>query len=72
MNNDTILEIINTGASGQKAPKINALDDLIVPFETTTVSFDATITDDGLPNNTLTYTWEQVSGPAMRPLQPKR
>jgi hypothetical protein len=28
------------------------------------VALDATVTDDGLPSNTLTYTWSVSSGPA--------
>ena len=47
-----------------KAPQIDPLDDVLVAFDITTVSIDATVSDDGLPSATLTYLWQQLSGPA--------
>jgi hypothetical protein len=33
--------------------------------DSTTATINATVTDDGLPTGTLTYLWEQVSGPTI-------
>jgi CubicO group peptidase (beta-lactamase class C family) len=51
-------------ASSQKnvAPVVNAGDDLTVQWPQDSVQLTATATDDGLPSNTLTYSWQSVMG----------
>ena len=34
-----------------------------IQLPTDSVALDATVTDDGLPSNTLTYSWSVLSGP---------
>ena len=42
---------------------MNAGADATIQLPTDSVALDATVTDDGLPSNTLTYTWSVSSGP---------
>jgi hypothetical protein len=46
------------------APVVNAGADATIQLPEDSVALDATVTDDGLPSNTLTYTWSVSSGPA--------
>jgi diacylglycerol kinase family enzyme len=43
---------------------VNAGADATIQLPEDSVALDATVTDDGLPSNTLTYTWSVSSGPA--------
>lgn len=51
-----------TGGPTNTAPSVNAGTDLSVPF-LGLASLNGTVTDDGLPSNTLTYSWTKFSGP---------
>jgi hypothetical protein len=43
---------------------VNAGADATIQLPEDSVALNATVTDDGLPSNTLTYTWSVSSGPA--------
>jgi len=45
------------------APVVDAGADATIQLPEDSVALDATVTDDGLPSNTLTYTWSVSSGP---------
>lgn len=47
-----------------QAPVVNAGPNQTIKLPTNTATLNGTVTDDGLPNNTLTVSWSQVSGPA--------
>ncbi len=53
-----------TAAVNNLAPVVNAGADQVVILPDT-IKVTGTVTDDGLPNNTLTYSWSQVSGPGI-------
>jgi hypothetical protein len=42
---------------------VDAGVDTTIQLPTDSVALDATVTDDGLPSNTLTYSWSVLSGP---------
>ena len=44
------------------APVVSASDDLTLHWPEDSVQLSATATDDGLPSNTLTYSWQAVMG----------
>jgi hypothetical protein len=46
-----------------QAPVVNAGPNQTVTLPTNSVMLVGTVTDDGLPNNTLTISWSKVSGP---------
>src|SRR5947199_8979583 len=46
-----------------QAPVVNAGPNQTITLPTNVVTLQGTATDDGLPNNTLTISWTQVSGP---------
>jgi RHS repeat-associated protein len=46
-----------------QAPVVNAGPTQTVTLPTNSVMLVGTVTDDGLPNNTLTISWSKVSGP---------
>ena len=58
---DEITVIVNPAAVNQ-APIVDAGDtqNIVLPA---IITLTATAQDDGLPNNTLTYLWQKVSGP---------
>jgi RHS repeat-associated protein len=45
------------------APVVNAGPNQVLTLPANTVTLEGSVTDDGLPNNTLTITWSKVSGP---------
>ena len=45
------------------APVVDAGADATIRLPENTLSLDATVTDDGLPSNSLTYTWRVSRGP---------
>jgi hypothetical protein len=53
---------ITKSASVNQAPQVNAGANQSTDT-VSTITLDATVTDDGLPSNTLTYSWSKVSGP---------
>lgn len=46
-----------------QAPVVDAGPEQTINLPTNTATLGGTVTDDGLPNNTLTISWTQVSGP---------
>lgn len=46
------------------APQVSPGPSQSITLPVTTVALNGSITDDGLPNHTLTATWSQISGPA--------
>jgi hypothetical protein len=51
-----------TISAANQAPQVNAGADQSTDTAST-INLDATVSDDGLPSNTLTYSWSKVSGP---------
>ena len=51
-----------TVSAANQPPQVNAGPDQSA-VSGTTIDLDATVSDDGLPSNTLTYSWSKVSGP---------
>lgn len=59
---DDVTIIVNPDSSGNQPPVADASpDQTIVMSKTPTLA--ARVTDDGLPNGTLTFAWSQISGP---------
>jgi len=58
---DDVIIVVNPPATTNKAPTVNAGPDQTITLPAT-ASLSATASDDGLPNNTLTYQWSVVSG----------
>ncbi len=44
------------------APSVNAGNDFNITLPVNTINIDASVSDDGLPNNVLTASWSKVSG----------
>jgi RHS repeat-associated protein len=60
---DWIAQMAAFKASSNQAPVVNAGPNQTIKLPTNTATLNGTVTDDGLPNNTLTISWSQVSGP---------
>ncbi len=61
---------VSTGASNLRvivnhAPKVTVSVDKLAVILPDTINLTGTVSDDGLPNGTLTYTWSQVGGPGV-------
>jgi K319-like protein/Big-like domain-containing protein len=65
---DDVIVVVNAVATTNKAPTVNAGPDQTITLPAT-ANLSATVTDDGLPNNTLSYQWIVVSGSGVM-LQP--
>jgi hypothetical protein len=59
---DEMTVTVNNAGAENRAPAVSAGADLTVVMPNL-ASLHGTVTDDGLPSNTLTVTWTQVSGP---------
>jgi hypothetical protein len=57
-----LLHVVFEGAAGNLAPVVSAGPDRSISLGQT-AALDGTVSDDGLPNGTLTTTWSKVSGP---------
>jgi hypothetical protein len=57
-----LLHVVFGGAAGNVAPTVSAGPDRSISLAQA-ASLDGTVSDDGLPNGTLTTTWSRVSGP---------
>ncbi len=55
--------VIDQAGAQNQAPTVNAGPDRSVTFPSG-VAIDATVSDDGLPSNTLAASWTKVSGPS--------
>ncbi|PQP32961.1 hypothetical protein C6A36_01720, partial [Desulfobacteraceae bacterium SEEP-SAG10] len=55
--------LLKSFAVSNQAPDVDAGSDQTIILPADTVVLDATCTDDGLPNGTLSFQWNQVSGP---------
>ncbi|GEM_PF-1295024 len=58
------VSVTREAVPGNAAPSVNAGADRNVAHDSTSLTLDATVSDDGLPDGTLTYQWTQVSGPS--------
>src|SRR5204862_2107162 len=58
---DDVIVTVLAAATTNKAPTVNAGPDQNITLPAT-ATLTATASDDGLPNNTLTYQWSVVSG----------
>jgi RHS repeat-associated protein len=58
-----LMQMVALKEAPNQAPVVNAGSNQTVTLPTNTVTLQGTATDDGLPNNTLTISWTQVSGP---------
>ena len=58
----TTVRVLTLGPTNS-APVVNAGPDQLITWPALSTTLKATATDDGLPNNTLTLAWSQVSGP---------
>jgi K319L-like, PKD domain len=65
---DDVMVTVLAAATTNKAPTVNAGPDQTITLPAT-ANLSATVTDDGLPNNTLSYQWIVVSGSGVM-LQP--
>ncbi len=54
--------VINVGG-GNQPPTVNAGNNASIVFPTDFVDLNGTVTDDGLPDGTLTTTWSVLDGP---------
>ncbi len=62
-------EIVAVGAlhstpASNRAPNVEAGSDLFVSFPEDSAELSATVSDDGLPDDTVTVLWQQVDGPS--------
>jgi PKD repeat protein len=57
-----LLHVVFGGAGGNTAPSVSAGPDRSIQLGQS-ASLDGTVSDDGLPNGTLSTTWSKVSGP---------
>src|SRR5208282_4723758 len=53
-----------TGTNPNQSPQVSAGNYGAISLPTNTLTLQGTVTDDGLPNNTLIINWSQVNGPA--------
>ena len=53
-----------TGTNPNQAPQVSAGNYGAISLPTNSLTLQGTVTDDGLPNNTLIVNWSQVNGPA--------
>jgi len=58
-----IAQMVAFKEAPNQAPVVNAGPNQTITLPTNTVTLNGTATDDGLPTNTLTISWSQVSGP---------
>ncbi|MBV9181153.1 MAG: Ig-like domain-containing protein, partial [Acidobacteria bacterium] len=58
-----LMQMVALKEAANQAPVVNAGPNQTITLPTNTVTLHGTATDDGLPNNTLTIAWTQVSGP---------
>ncbi len=58
-----IAQMVAFKEAPNQAPVVNAGPNQTITLPMNTVTLNGTVTDDGLPNNTLTISWSQVSGP---------
>jgi fibronectin type 3 domain-containing protein len=58
---DDVIVVVNAALITNKAPAVNAGADQTITLPAT-ATLTATASDDGLPNNTLTYQWSVLSG----------
>ncbi|RMD75130.1 MAG: DUF5060 domain-containing protein, partial [Lentisphaerae bacterium] len=62
---EDLVQIIEKEAGpANQAPQVYAGADQIIVLPQDIAELQATVTDDGLPNGTLSVSWQQVSGPA--------
>ncbi len=61
---DEVTIIVNPPAPTNQAPSVNAGADQTIDLPNS-ASLNGSVTDDGLPSNTLTVTWTQLSGPGV-------
>jgi len=59
----TPVTVMITANPPNQAPVVNAGANQSITLPTNTVTLNGTVTDDGLPNNTLIISWTQFSGP---------
>ena len=55
--------VMITANPPNQPPVVNAGSNQSITLPTNTVTLNGTVTDDGLPNNTLIIAWTQMSGP---------
>jgi len=55
----------SVGPAMNEAPIVEAGNNQTISFPVTTAVLDATVSDDGLPTDTLVIAWSQISGPAV-------
>lgn len=61
-SSDTVVITVNPAAPTNSAPSVNAGVDATITLPAG-ATLDATVSDDGLPNNQLSVTWSKVNGP---------
>lgn len=60
---DWIMQVVAFKVGGNQPPVVNAGSDKAITLPINNVTLAGTVSDDGLPNNTLTITWTKLSGP---------
>jgi hypothetical protein len=60
--NDSLSVTVTAAGNPNQAPQVNAGANQATDTAST-INLDATVSDDGLPSNTLAYNWSKVSGP---------
>jgi RHS repeat-associated protein len=60
---DCVMQLFAFKEATNEAPVVSAGPNLTITLPTNSVTLNGSATDDGLPNNTLTISWTQVSGP---------
>jgi RHS repeat-associated protein len=58
-----LMQMVALKEAPNQAPVANAGPNQTITLPTNTATLNGTATDDGLPNNTLTISWTEVSGP---------
>jgi RHS repeat-associated protein len=58
-----VMQMVAFKEAANQAPVVNAGTNQNITLPTNSTTLQGTATDDGLPNNTLTISWTQVSGP---------
>jgi RHS repeat-associated protein len=58
-----IMQMVAFKEATNQAPVVSAGPNQAITLPTNSVILNGTATDDGLPNNTLTFSWTKVSGP---------
>ena len=63
LSSSATVAVVLLPAGANQPPVVSAGPNQTITFPTTTLTLNGSVTDDGLPNNTLTSSWTQVSGP---------